>query len=125
MIIRTSTYPYGPANKMDGNTIVQRLQVVAGRQRFVVDEVGSLCSGDEYWIPGVHMKPGRRTGDQILSWMAGNFIDSEFEYDTDMMPESVVLYNKHGQTLVTYPYGKDCVREACEFVMDQEEREDS
>jgi len=36
MIIRTATYPYGPANRMDGDTIVQRLQVVAGRPRFVV-----------------------------------------------------------------------------------------
>jgi len=26
---------------------------------------------------------------------------------------------------VTYPYGTGCLREACEFVMDQEEREDS
>jgi hypothetical protein len=124
MIIRTATYPYGPANRMDGDTIVQRLQVVAGRPRFVDDYVGSLCDGDEYWIPGFHMKPNGRTGNQILSWMTENLIDAEFEYDTDMMPEAVVLYNKHGQTLVTYPYGDDCLSEACEFVMDQEERED-
>ena len=57
--------------------------------------------------------------------MTENFIDAEYEYNTDMMPEAVVLYNKHGQTLVTYPYGEACVREACEFVMDQEERDNS
>jgi len=126
MIIKTATYPYGPAKHLDGDTLVQRLQVIAGHQRFVDDYVGSLCDGDEYWISErVPDKPKKRTGDQILTWIEENGIDMEFDYDVDMAFGSIVLYNKHGQSLVTYPYGKDCFREAAEFVMDQEEREDS
>ena len=125
MIIKTATYPYGPAKHMDGDTLVQRLQVVSGHQRFVDDYAGSLSEGDEYWIPGVHMKSKKRTGDQILTWLEESNIDPEFQYDVDMRPESVILYSKQGQSLVTYPYGTGCLREACEFVMDQQEREDS
>ena len=126
MIIKTATYPYGPAKHLDADTLVQRLQVISGQQRFVDDYVGSLCDGDEYWISErVPDKPKRRTGEQILTWMEENGIDMEFDYDVDMTFGSIVLYSKHGQSLVTYPYGKDCFREACEFVMDQQEREDS
>ena len=126
MIIKTATYPYGPAKHMDADTLVQRLQVISGQQRFVDDYVGSLCDGDEYWISDrVSEKPKKRTGDQILSWLEESGIDPEFQYDVDMRPESVILYSKHGQSLVTYPYDKGCLREACEFVMDQQEREDS
>ena len=126
MIIKTATYPYGPAKHLDADTLVQRLQVVAGQQRFVDDYVGALCDGDEYWISErVPDKPKKRTGDQILTWLEENGIDPEFQYDVDMRCESVILYNKHGQSLVTYPYGTGCLREACEFVMDQQEREDS
>jgi len=125
MIIKTATYPYGPAKHLDADTLVQRLQVVAGQQRFVDDYAGSLSEGEEYWIPGVHMKSKKRTGDQILAWMEDSGIDPEFQYDVDMRPESVILYNKHGQSLVTYPYGTGCLREAAEFVMDQEGRGDS
>ncbi len=126
MIIKTATYPYGPAKHLDGDTLVQRLQVVAGQQRFVDDYVGALCDGDEYWISErVPDKPKKRTGDQILTWMEESGIDAEFYYDVDMRCESVVLSNKHAQDLVTYPYGTGCLREAAEFVMDQEEREDS
>jgi hypothetical protein len=125
MIIKTSTYPLGPANHMDSDTIVQRLQEVSGQQRFVDDYVGALCDGDEYWISGrVPDKPKKRTGDQILAWIEDRGIDAEFDYDVDMRCESVILYSKHGQPLVTYPYGEGCVREACEFLMDQEDRED-
>jgi hypothetical protein len=126
MIIKTATYPYGPAKHMDADTLVQRLQVVSGQQRFVDDYVGSLCDGDEYWISErVSDKPKKRTGDQILAWMEENGIDPEFQYDVDMRPESVILYSKHGQSLVTYPYDKGCLREAAEFVMDQKEHGDS
>ncbi len=126
MIIKTATYPYGPAKHMDADTLVQRLQVVSGHQRFVDDYVGSLCDGDEYWISErVPDKPKRRTGEQILTWMEENGIDPEFQYDVDMRPESVILYSKHGQSLVTYPYDKGCLREAAEFVMDQKEHGDS
>ena len=126
MIIKTATYPYGPAKHMDADTLVQRLQVVSGHQRFVDDYVGSLCDGDEYWISErVSDKPKKRTGDQILAWMEENGIDPEFQYDVDMRPESVILYSKHGQSLVTYPYDKGCLREAAEFVMDQKEHGDS
>ena len=125
MIIKTATYPYGPAKHMDADTLVQRLQVVSGYQRFVDDYAGSLSEGEEYWIPGVHIKSRKRTGDQILAWMEDSGIDPEFQYDVDMRPESVILYNKHGQSLVTYPYGTGCLREAAEFVMDQEGRGDS
>jgi hypothetical protein len=124
MIIKTATYPYGPAKHMDADTLVQRLQVVSGYQRFVDDYAGSLSEGEEYWIPGVHIKSRKRTGDQILAWMEDSGIDPEFQYDVDMRPESVILYNKHGQSLVTYPYGTGCLREAAEFVMDQEGRGD-
>ena len=126
MIIKTATYPYGPAKHLDADTLVQRLQVVSGQQRFVDDYVGSLCDGDEYWISErVSDKPKKRTGDQILAWMEENGIDPEFQYDVDMRPESVILYSKHGQSLVTYPYDKGCLREAAEFVMDQKEHGDS
>ena len=125
MIIKTATYPYGPAKHMDADTLVQRLQVVSGYQRFVDDYAGSLSEGEEYWIPGVHIKSRKRTGDQILAWMEDSGIDPEFQYDVDMRPESVILYNKHGQSLVTYPYGTGCLREAAEFVMDQEGRGES
>ena len=57
--------------------------------------------------------------------MEENGIDPEFQYDVDMRPESVILYSKHGQSLVTYPYDKGCLREAAEFVMDQKEHGDS
>ena len=126
MIIKTATYPYGPAKHLDADTLVQRLQVISGQQRFVDDYVGSLCDGDEYWISErVSDKPKKRTGDQILAWMEENGVDPEFQYDVDMRPESVILYSKHGQSLVTYPYDKGCLREAAEFVMDQKERGDS
>ena len=126
MIIKTATYPYGPAKHMDADTLVQRLQVISGQQRFVDDYVGSQCDGDEYWISErVSDKPKKRTGDQILAWMEENGIDPEFQYDVDMRPESVILYSKHGQSLVTYPYDKGCLREAAEFVMDQKEHGDS
>jgi len=99
MIIKTATYPYGPAKHMDADTLVQRLQVVSGYQRFVDDYVGALCDGDEYWISDrVSEKPKKRTGDQILTWLEESGIDPEFQYDVDMRPESVILYSKQGQS---------------------------
>lgn len=121
MIIKTSTFPHGPAKYADQDTIVQRLQVVSGRLQFVDDYVGALVDNDEYFVPERAIEPSKpRTGDAILTWMEENGIDAEFYYDVDMLCESVVLSNKHGQDLVTYPYGEGCLREACEFLMDQE-----
>ena len=117
------TYPSGPAVRLYDDTLVQRLQVVAGRLRFVDDYAGSLDEGDEYWIPDlVYRAPWRRTADEILNWMEDEAIDTDFERDVDGCFKSVSLYNQSGQNLVSYPYGEYCLREACEFVMDQEER---
>ena len=61
---------------MDGDTLVQRLQVVAGHQRFVDDYVGALCDGDEYWIyrvPDANLRSA--PGDQILTWLEESNID--------------------------------------------------
>ena len=97
--------------------------MVAGRLRFVDDYSGSLEDGDEYWIPDVaYRAPQKRTADEILTWMEEAAIDTDFERDVNGFFESVLLWNQSAQKLVSYPYGKDCLREACEFVMDQEER---
>ncbi len=120
MIAKTSTYPKGQHWKLDAGDIVQRVETVAGRKRFRDCYVHELTEGDEYWMP----EPSEdtpRTGDVILSWMEENGIENNIDYDIDGKPESIELCSKVGQTLVTYPYGKGCLREACEFIMDLEE----
>ena len=95
---------------------------MSGRLRFVDDYAGRLYDGDEYWIPDVaYRAPKKRTADEILTWMEEEAIDTDFERDVDGCFESVSLYNQSAQKLAAYPYGERCLREACEFVMDQEE----
>lgn len=48
MLIKTSTYPFGPANKLPDDTIVQRVQ---SNGRFIDAYRYELIEGDEYYVP--------------------------------------------------------------------------
>jgi len=121
MILRTSTYPNGQHRKLDDGDIVQRVEVISGQKRLRDCYVSELCVGDEYHIPE-QFKQSSRNGDMILHWIEENMIDTALTFDVDGNPESIELSDRFGQVLCTYPYGEGCFREACEFVMDQEDR---
>jgi hypothetical protein len=123
MIIYTSTYPKGQHWKLEAEHVVQRIETVCGQQRLRDCYVAELCNGDEYFIPAASKETDTpRTDAMILSWMEENGIENYFHHDIDGKPESLELCNKHGHCLVKYPYGKGCLKEACEFVMDEEDR---
>jgi hypothetical protein len=46
MLIKTSTYPFGPANKLPDDTIVQRVQF---NGRFIDAYKGELIEGNRQW----------------------------------------------------------------------------
>ena len=48
MLIKTSTYPFGPANKLADGDIVQRVQ---SNGRFIDAYKYELIEGDEYYVP--------------------------------------------------------------------------
>jgi len=122
-IIFTSTYPQGQHWKLDPMDIVQVRKIISGTYRLRDCRVHELSYGDEYNILEKAEEPVKepRTGDEILAWMEGNCIEPQYIFDVDGKPEAIALWNDKGSKLTPErPYEKGCLREAAEFVMDQE-----
>ena len=74
MLIKTSTYPLGPANKLSDDTIVQRL---LSNGRFIDTRKGELIEGDEYHVPR------KRGSVNLIQYMEDNRLSVFYEYDVD------------------------------------------
>ena len=82
MIIKTATYPMGPAGRMDDGDIVQRINK---RGRFVDTYIHDLIDGDEYYAP----KEQDRTLSDMIEFIETHNISFMFEYDVDGYPVEV------------------------------------
>ena len=74
MLIKTSTYPLGPANKLSDDTIVQRL---LSNGRFIDTRKGELIEGDEYYVPY------KKGSVNLIQYMEDNRLSVFYEYDVD------------------------------------------
>jgi hypothetical protein len=74
MLIKTSTYPFGPANKLPDDTIVQRVQF---NGRFIDAYKGELIEGDEYYAPY------KKGSVNLVQYMEGERLSISYEYDID------------------------------------------
>lgn len=74
MLIKTSTYPFGPANKLSDDAIVQRVQ---SNGRFIDAYKYELIEGDEYYAP---YKKGTVN---LVQYMEENRLSVFYEYNVD------------------------------------------
>ena len=115
-IIRTSTYPKGPAKHLEQGDIVSRM---LPNGRFKDCYVAELEHGDEYFAAQQDIP---RSDATILAWMEENGIEIQYGMDIDG-DESIELYGTNKRDpLVKYPKGPGCLRAACEFCLDMEDQ---
>jgi hypothetical protein len=126
------TYPDGDADFMNKDEIVLRL---TNRGSLTDCYAGELCDGDSY-CQRIQVQLGKRTPAQILNFIMDrgvcisyhssgslqrwfnndHIVDAEFDHTV------IELRTSDGTLLVKYPYDNElALREAIEFVMDQEE----
>lgn len=74
MLIKTSTYPFGPASRLPDDTIVQRLQ---SNGRFIDAYKHELIEGDEYYAPY------KKVTINLVQYMEENRLSVFYEYDAD------------------------------------------
>ena len=77
-IIKTSTYPNGPAKHLDLNDVVQLL---LSNGRFKDSYVGELTEGDEYYAPSPREKP--RTDADRWAYMVEHKLEFIHQHDLD------------------------------------------
>jgi hypothetical protein len=114
--VQFHTYPDGDAEFMNKDEIVLRLT-----DRGSINDcyVGDLCDGDQY-CQRLQTKLQKRTASDILNFIADREICISYEFGSDY--EFIKLSDASGQSLTKYPYDNaSALREAVEFVMDQEE----
>ena len=120
------TYPDGEAEFMNKDEIVLRLT-----DRGSINDcyVGDLSDGDQY-CQRLQTKLQKRTASDILSFIAEQEICISYEFGSDLCSHTwsgndyaiIKLSDASGQSLTKYPYDDaSALREAVEFVMDQEE----
>lgn len=120
------TYPDGEAEFMNKDEIVLRLT-----DRGSINDcyVGDLSDGDQY-CQRLQTKLQKRTASDILNFIADREICISYEFGCDLRDFSwsgndyavIKISDGSGQSLAKYPYDNaSALREAVEFVMDQEE----
>ena len=113
-------------SRLAQDVIVSRLQP---NGRFVDTYVADLVDGDRFFVPQNSLPP-RSSGD-ILSWIGDNNIQWEWNRGfphLDPSEQHRIEINKNGlNVLFVHSYSHDdhalALREAVEYVMDQEELE--
>ena len=116
MVIKTSTYPMGPAKHLDKEDTVQ---IVNGRGWLDFTQVGQLVKGDEYYVSNPVDKP--RTPHELLEFLEESGVEYSIDRDVDWVPQSVDFYNQHGNLLISFPYGANCLKEGINYLMDEAE----
>lgn len=119
------TYPAGEAEFMNKDEVVLRLT-----ERGAVNDcyVGDLYDGDKY-CKRIQTKLKGRSAASILEFLSDRSISISYQFSNDLADtwssneSAVVDLRSQGGTLLTrYPYDNcNSLREAVEFVMDQEE----
>lgn len=74
MLIKTSTYPFGPASRLPDDCIVQRVQ---SNGRFIDAYRWELIEGDEYYAPN------KKGSVNLVQYMEDNLLSVFYEYDVD------------------------------------------
>lgn len=82
MILKTSSFPMGPAKHLGPDYMVQRMN---GRKRLVDCYVHDLTAGDEYYVPD---EEGRQLSD-FIDYIEEHNVSFYYDYDVDGNPESV------------------------------------
>ena len=116
--------PSSVHSRLAQDVIVSRLQP---NGRFVDTYVADLVDGDRFFVPQNSLPP-RASGD-ILSWIGDNKIQWEWDIGfphLDPSEQHRIEINKNGlNVLFVHSYSHDdhalALREAVEYVMDQEE----
>ena len=118
MILRTSTFPNGPAKHMDANDVVQELQT---NGRFKDSYVGALAVGDEYYAPNPKPKP--RTNADRWEFMVDNKIEFIHQYDVDGKLDCIDIYSGtfDGTVIVQEQDALKTLSEAIDYLMDMDE----
>ena len=118
MIIRTSTFPNGPAKHMDANDVVQKLQ---SNGRFKDIYVGALAVGDEYYAPSPTSKP--RTNADRWAYMVDNKIEFIHQFDVDGKLDCIDIYSGtfDGTVIVQDQDALKSLSEAIDYLMDMDE----
>lgn len=120
------TYPDGDADFMNKDEIVLRL---TNRGSLTDCYVGELSDGDKY-CQRIQTKLNRRTAAHILNFIAEQEICISYEFGKELCSSTwsgndyalIRITDASGMVLVKYPYDNEfSLREAIEFVMDQEE----
>ena len=124
--VKFHTYPDGEAEFMNKDEIVLRL---TGRGSINDCYVGDLSDGDQY-CQRLQTKLQKRTASDILNFIADREICISYEFGSGLCGHTwsgndyaiIKLSDASGQSLTKYPYDNaSALREAVEFVMDQEE----
>ncbi len=118
MIIKTSTFPNGPAKHLDAGDIVQEL---LENNRFRDIFVGELAVGDEYYAPNPTSKP--RTNSDRWDYMVDNKIEFIHQYDVDGKLDCIDIYSGtfDGTVIVQEQYSLKTLSEAIDYLMDMDE----
>lgn len=114
MIIKTSTFPHGPASYQEGDTVVQR---ILSNGRFLDTYIHELVKGDEYFIP----KP---IVSDFLSIIESMNLEIAYEYDVDGKAVSGVVRNEHSLDLYVQEHLYDgWLKDALLYINDMETSE--
>jgi hypothetical protein len=118
MLIKTSTYPLGPANKLSDDTTVQRL---LSNGRFIDAYRGELIEGDEYYVPH------RKGTVNLIQYMEDNRLSVYYEYDVDNIVVRARILQDGAYELFDTSQGgagvhKGWLTEALLYLRDQEEK---
>lgn len=116
MLIKTSTYPFGPASRLPDDTIVQRVQ---SNGRFIDAYRGELIEGDEYYAPY------KKGAINLVQYMEDNRLSVFYEYDVDnIMVRAKILKDGAYEVFDTSQGGfgvpKGWLTEALLYLRDQE-----
>jgi len=125
MKVKIHTYPDGPAIGLPHDEIVSAMGL---RGRFSDAYIGQLEAGDRYIMP-IQTELEPRSDTQLLALMAQKHLRALYVNNIiDPKSKSIVIVNSEGdQELCTIDYVKaecsdlDALRDALNFILDQEE----
>ena len=115
MIIKTSTFPHGPAKRQDPANVVQR---ILPNGRFVDTYVHELMDGDEYFVPHV-------TCDPLITMIEDLKLTIERTTDVDGFEVSSTIWGgEHGEVeyFSTSQMYEGWLFDALNFIKDQEDQ---
>jgi hypothetical protein len=117
MILRTSTFPKGPAKHLDEGDLVQ---VINQRGLFKDCYKANLEDGDEYLVPE-ELEPSPRTAQELLDYIETNCLEIETFNDVDGRPFEVAVHDMWASELWRSDYYVGWLTETINYIMDQDE----